>query len=415
MLSPWGAVRMKTISPDDFRRQIAQCLGHFYDTAYLETCPLSKLLLQAGAGVGAPGEFLRKTLWGGVQALRPPDGTTSDDVAWRAYRILDGRYLAGLSNAELQDQLGLSRTQYYREHARAIDALASLLWRELESQVADDSAQDPLPQTPTTPAVAELAILASQEGAETLDVGNSLREISALLKAELGRQPIETSFCTPSGPMWTVCSPTILRQSLLGAISWAMSSLESGRISVTGRLAESQVRIEIVGQGVLACDYASKDLSTVQDFVKMAGGTFGFGSTSDSLSIEISLPGSLEKRVVLLVDNSQELASLFAKYLVGQPWSLLHSSSVTEALEICRHQKVSVILLDLLMPHQDGWQFLPMIKAATSTRSIPVVVCSILSQPKLALALGASGYLQKPVTREALLRVLRPWGPTSAG
>jgi CheY-like chemotaxis protein len=40
------------------------------------------------------------------------------------------------------------------------------------------------------------------------------------------------------------------------------------------------------------------------------------------------------------------------------------------------------------------------------TRHIPIVVCTILAQENLALALGASGFVQKPVTRRALLDAL---------
>jgi CheY-like chemotaxis protein len=40
------------------------------------------------------------------------------------------------------------------------------------------------------------------------------------------------------------------------------------------------------------------------------------------------------------------------------------------------------------------------------TRDIPIVVCTILSEEELALALGASEFIRKPVTREAFLAVL---------
>ncbi|MGC8873637.1 MAG: hypothetical protein ACP5SI_04200 [Chloroflexia bacterium] len=38
------------------------------------------------------------------------------------------------------------------------------------------------------------------------------------------------------------------------------------------------------------------------------------------------------------------------------------------------------------------------------TRDIPVIVCSVLKEPQLALALGAEAYVTKPVTQQALLR-----------
>jgi CheY-like chemotaxis protein len=65
-----------------------------------------------------------------------------------------------------------------------------------------------------------------------------------------------------------------------------------------------------------------------------------------------------------------------------------------------------VIILDVMMPDIDGWEILGRLRSHPSTSAIPVVVCTILAQEELALSLGASGFLLKPITRQALLEEL---------
>ena len=59
------------------------------------------------------------------------------------------------------------------------------------------------------------------------------------------------------------------------------------------------------------------------------------------------------------------------------------------------------------MPEEDGWAILQYLQENSSTAEIPVVICSVLSQPQLALALGAKEVLQKPISREELLATVR--------
>ena len=64
----------------------------------------------------------------------------------------------------------------------------------------------------------------------------------------------------------------------------------------------------------------------------------------------------------------------------------------------------AVVVLDVLMPEDDGWQILQYFKALPEESAIPpVIICSVLSQPALALALGAEKVLTKPIDEEVLV------------
>ncbi len=66
-----------------------------------------------------------------------------------------------------------------------------------------------------------------------------------------------------------------------------------------------------------------------------------------------------------------------------------------------------VIILDIMMPHVEGWTILRELRETPGTRKVPVIVCSIVDNPELALALGAHAFLAKPVAPGQLLATLR--------
>ena len=73
--------------------------------------------------------------------------------------------------------------------------------------------------------------------------------------------------------------------------------------------------------------------------------------------------------------------------------------------------KVSVIILDLMMPVMDGWQFRVAQKADPKLSSIPVIAVSADRTAKAA-AIDADVYLAKPVDLERLFALLRVWLPS---
>ncbi|MGQ9683779.1 MAG: response regulator [Anaerolineae bacterium] len=62
-----------------------------------------------------------------------------------------------------------------------------------------------------------------------------------------------------------------------------------------------------------------------------------------------------------------------------------------------------------MMPEQDGWETLQTLRAQPGLQDTPIIVCSILDEPQLALSLGADDVLRKPVSQAALLQTLSRW------
>ncbi|NLE43152.1 MAG: response regulator, partial [Chloroflexi bacterium] len=61
---------------------------------------------------------------------------------------------------------------------------------------------------------------------------------------------------------------------------------------------------------------------------------------------------------------------------------------------------------DVMLPKVDGWQLLTHLHERSETRMIPVIVCSVVREEPLALALGATSFLTKPLAPRQFVEAL---------
>jgi CheY-like chemotaxis protein len=112
-------------------------------------------------------------------------------------------------------------------------------------------------------------------------------------------------------------------------------------------------------------------------------------------------------QTVLVIDDNASLQRLFRRYLTGLPYAVLGAQSAEQGLALAQERIPSIILLDIMMPRQDGWDLLHALRDRPALNQIPVVICSVLSQEPLARSLGVAGYLKKPVSQDELLRMVQ--------
>src|SRR4029079_2247403 len=102
---------------------------------------------------------------------------------------------------------------------------------------------------------------------------------------------------------------------------------------------------------------------------------------------------------VLFVDDHVETLLLYEKYLQGTQFRALPARNLREA----RHGltlRPKAIVLDILLVGDDTWTFLAELKRDVATCSTPTIVISQVEDEHKAIALGASAYSVKPVSRE---------------
>ena len=107
-----------------------------------------------------------------------------------------------------------------------------------------------------------------------------------------------------------------------------------------------------------------------------------------------------EQKTVLIVEDEEDAAELFAEMMRVSGFRVLKTSSSAPAISIMNAEKPDVVILDIMMPEVSGLDILRQMRIDPGLSSIPVVVVSAKSMPadiKNGMEAGASTYITKPV------------------
>jgi len=110
-----------------------------------------------------------------------------------------------------------------------------------------------------------------------------------------------------------------------------------------------------------------------------------------------------EKKIVLVVDDSSKMINTISEFLNSSGYKVINATSGKMAIELAEKHHPFAITLDIVMPEMDGWEVLQLLKANSKTKDIPVIVVSVSDDRDTGFALGAVGYIQKPVDKNMLI------------
>jgi signal transduction histidine kinase/DNA-binding response OmpR family regulator/CHASE3 domain sensor protein len=112
------------------------------------------------------------------------------------------------------------------------------------------------------------------------------------------------------------------------------------------------------------------------------------------------------ERILLVIEDDSVFATIVCDLSREMGFKCIVGGTAEEAVHLARTYKPNAIVLDLGLPDQSGLTVLDRLKHDDATRHIPIHVVSAADHSQTALALGAVGYLLKPVKREQLADVL---------
>jgi signal transduction histidine kinase/DNA-binding response OmpR family regulator len=110
---------------------------------------------------------------------------------------------------------------------------------------------------------------------------------------------------------------------------------------------------------------------------------------------------------ILIIDDDAAVHQLLADALRTEGYKLEFAKSGAEGLRLARELRPAVITLDVLMPEMDGWVVLSLLKDDPELAAIPVIMLTVRADQDFGFAMGVADYLQKPIDRERLIRVLK--------
>lgn len=415
---------------EPFLNALRTVLQHLYDPLELRETPLFDLFgLQA---CDNPIAELRQMLTESIKALEPGRDVPVHSNAWRVYHILRYCYVEQSAQRTVANNMGLSVRQLRRQERDAEEALAGYLWTRysLQARAAalfDTSSNDDVPAVDGASGGAtpgrerELEWVRDSFPSEITDIsemiGTTLKTVQPLIQA----LNVKVSCTTPEDLPLVAGQRMPLRQAFLSLLTAAVHAVPGGQVFVTAEpdevacdLPQPQPNTIIVRLAVEAAEGATplrdgeEHLQMARQCLNLFGGDLvetGSAANPEAFLPAMRLPVT-EPVSVLMIDDNRDTLHLFRRYLCGTRYQFVGVHNPTEALDVAATLLPAVIVLDVMLPGVDGWELLGRLREHPATRNLPTIVCTVMPQEQLALALGAAAYLRKPVSRETLLSAL---------
>ncbi len=386
-----------------FVQQVKDALAHLHDQSYLQLHPLTARFVAVGINVPLH-DLLCKT----IEELRPAAHLPVADAAWRPYRALYLRYVRGLDVAVVAEMLTISPRQCRREHQKGLHAVAHRLSQH-------SAASPPLPNRPLE---TELEWLTARREVEETPVIEVMKSVLATLADLVTQRNVVLTAADLIDLPQVQTGRVLLRQVLLNTLTHLVERCANQEIVISGGYGKEEVTISLRCVANAAADTHSRPgncstdarepieerLAVVTQLIEMCKGTIAYQSQPEPV-VKLSLPVH-RTSTILLVDDNPDVIRLFRRYLSDTTYTLRSATTSDEAIQLVKEIQPSAIVLDVMMPNQDGWEILQYLKHQPTTRHIPVVICSVLHEQALAQSLGAAHFLTKPVTQQVLQRAL---------
>lgn len=110
------------------------------------------------------------------------------------------------------------------------------------------------------------------------------------------------------------------------------------------------------------------------------------------------------KVTVLIVDDEEDIREAVSEALSNEGYEVHGAGDGAQALEAARELRPSLVLLDLMMPGMNGWEFCAAQRNDPEISRIPVVVVSALGRVN---GLDAAGFIEKPFDLTELLNAVK--------
>ncbi len=404
---------MRTLAA--FERELQDLLGHLYDPLYEPSRDLYDIIGSAPEdGLEALQESARRA----IHELAPAPDIPETARIRRLHSVLVYRYIQDLTQEEAAARLGITPRYLRYEQREAVKLLASRLWwrRYTRPLPADGPAGDRAESAPpdseaiTAEHAAwrsqiqqEIASLEKSAPGTVADVGQTFDDVVEIIGALALRHHVEL-ILTPVEPERTVAlHPSVLRQVLLSAIAELLQDMSSGVITL--RATGNPGRVTIVVEGAPVSAEGLPQVGFIQEVLATIDGRVASRREDGGIIVSFDLPAT-SRYTVLVIDDNVDLAHFYRRYAEGTNFEIVHTPEGRQALELVQEVHPDVIVLDVMLPDIDGWYLLSQLYEDPATKPIPVVVCSVVREKELALALGAALYVPKPVLRYEFLEAL---------
>jgi CheY-like chemotaxis protein len=393
------------VSQETFFFDLRTALNHLYDPDFLRESPLSFLFGIHGQ-VDAPKQF-QKIVLDAIQKMRPSIEEPVYSQSWHIYNILLYRYIQRLKQEDVANQLGTSLRQIAREQSNAVKALGFILWEQFRPDQPREENPE-IGRSTERNEVDDLSWLSNLSADQPSQLDDELATVAQLARplAEKYGTRMKIPELKPLPPLQI--HPVVLRQILISLVNTAIHRTPGGDIQIKVLAGQDQVQILIDS---LPCQEGSAQI-TNQESLELAR---QMAKRSNTVLVVSDEQGCFQAALtvqthvlipVLAIDDNQGILDLYQRFADRTAFEITGVTETARVFDLIEKIHPRLILLDVMMPKIDGWQFLGLLREHPKTGSIPVIISTIMAEEELAYSLGAMGFLRKPVTKEKLLDAL---------
>lgn len=372
--------------PESFIEQVKQALEKLYDFQALQENSLSRQFETDSRMSGA--HQLRGQLIEAIESLDPGQKVAAHSGTVRIYNLIYMHYVGRLTIQQAAWEVGVSLRQAYRDLRRGQELVSAVLWHKLDAESARSQQ--------AASVNAELTRLGDNTAITNLQamLDSAVRPIQILAD----KYDISIEIEAPANPIMITTNLVMAQQILTHILSQIIQQAQPSSLNIQLLDDSEFMRIRYPGT-------AFPDIKLViQQMMDQIGWELYAGGLESGQ--EIRLKSSQRSALILLIDDNEGLTHLMQRYLADDAYTVMSVPNTEEGLQTIRQLQPDAIILDVMMPGIDGWELLQRLRTHSETELIPVIICSVINDPELAYALGASQYVLKPITREALRSAL---------
>ena len=114
--------------------------------------------------------------------------------------------------------------------------------------------------------------------------------------------------------------------------------------------------------------------------------------------------------VILLVEDHEDNRKIYRTILTHSGFQVLEATDGRTGISMARDARPDLILMDVSIPHIDGWEATRILKADPETAHIPIVALTahaLKEDRQHAMKVGCDGYLAKPVEPRKVVEEVR--------
>ena len=108
---------------------------------------------------------------------------------------------------------------------------------------------------------------------------------------------------------------------------------------------------------------------------------------------------------ILVIEDDPDLAEAMGEFLASGNYRVRYARDGAQALQMLKAETADLIVLDLMMPGMNGWEFRDHQGSDPNLAGIPVLVLSALDRQQSGI--DAAAYMRKPFRPEELLKVVK--------